>query len=71
MRAVKAPLAQVPLVAVGGVREENALDFLRAGASILAVGGNLVTKDRLARRDFAAITESARRFVQAIRQETA
>lgn len=56
IKAVKAPLPHIPLMAVGGVNEKNAADFLSAGAVGLGVGGNLVDKTLIASGDWEKIT---------------
>lgn len=66
IKAVRAPLPQAPLMPVGGVSEDNAADYVRAGACALGVGGSLVSTDVIARGDFDAITAAARRLVEAI-----
>jgi 2-dehydro-3-deoxyphosphogluconate aldolase/(4S)-4-hydroxy-2-oxoglutarate aldolase len=68
IKALKGPLPQVPLVPTGGVELENIADFLKAGASALGVGGNLVSKKLVAARDFKGLTENAKRFAEAVRQ---
>lgn len=67
IKAVKAPMPQIPLVPTGGVTVENIKDFLDAGAAALGVGGNLVTKKLVAARDFKGLTENARKFADAFR----
>ncbi|MBN2307974.1 MAG: bifunctional 4-hydroxy-2-oxoglutarate aldolase/2-dehydro-3-deoxy-phosphogluconate aldolase [Candidatus Hydrogenedentes bacterium] len=67
LKAIKGPLPQIPLVPTGGVNLDTAADFLKAGASALAVGGNLVDKKLMAARDFAGITKNARAFAEVIR----
>jgi len=67
IKAVKAPLPQVLLVPTGGVDLANVAAFLKAGASALAVGGNLVEKKRIAARDFKGLTENAKAFADAVR----
>ncbi len=62
IKAVKAPLPQVSLSAVGGVTVENTADFVRAGADFVGVGGELVNQKLLEAKDFAAITDRARSF---------
>src|ERR1700732_1303953 len=47
IKALKGPLPQVPLVPTGGVNLETAADFIRAGATALGVGGELVQADAL------------------------
>jgi 2-dehydro-3-deoxyphosphogluconate aldolase/(4S)-4-hydroxy-2-oxoglutarate aldolase len=68
IKALKGPLPQVPLVPTGGVELDNIAAFLKAGASALGVGGNLVSKKLLAARDFKGLTENARRFADAVRE---
>ena len=62
IKAVRGPLPQARLVPTGGVSLQNAAEFIRAGAAALAVGGELVNSAAVARGDFEAITETARRF---------
>ena len=64
IKAVKAPLPQVRVAAVGGVNLSNTADFFRAGCDAVGVGGELVSQDLLDKKDFAAITERARAFRQ-------
>jgi 2-dehydro-3-deoxyphosphogluconate aldolase/(4S)-4-hydroxy-2-oxoglutarate aldolase len=68
IKALKGPLPQVPLVPTGGVEPDNIAAFLKAGASALGVGGNLVSKKLLAARDFKGLTENAKRFADAVRE---
>ncbi len=42
IRAIKAPLPQIPLCPTGGVTAETAAEFIRAGASALGVASDLV-----------------------------
>lgn len=62
---VLAPLPDIPLVPTGGVSLETCAGFLKAGAYTVAVGSQLVSKDIAHARDWIALTERARRFVQA------
>jgi len=68
VKALKGPLPQVPLVPTGGVELDNIAAFLKAGASALGVGGNLVSKKLVAARDFKGLTENAKRFADAVRE---
>jgi 2-dehydro-3-deoxyphosphogluconate aldolase/(4S)-4-hydroxy-2-oxoglutarate aldolase len=71
IRAVKAPLPQIPLVPTGGVDLGNVGDFIRAGAAALGVGGELVDRKAIAAGEFSAIAQSARKFLDAIRNARA
>jgi 2-dehydro-3-deoxyphosphogluconate aldolase/(4S)-4-hydroxy-2-oxoglutarate aldolase len=62
LKAIKGPLPQISLSAVGGVTVENTSDFIRAGADFVGVGGELVNQKLLDAKDFAAITDRARSF---------
>jgi 2-dehydro-3-deoxyphosphogluconate aldolase/(4S)-4-hydroxy-2-oxoglutarate aldolase len=68
LKAVRAPLRDIPLVPTGGVHPDNLADFLRAGAAAVGVGGALVPEHLLLAGDFAAIAANARRFAGALRQ---
>lgn len=65
IKALRAPLGQVPLVAVGGVDETNIGEFLDVGCIAVGVGGNLVKKSFIDAGDFAALEQHARKFVLA------
>lgn len=64
IKAVKGPLNYIPLLAVGGVGEHNAAEFLRAGAEGVGIGGNLANREWIAAGEFDKIREAARRTVQ-------
>ncbi len=65
IKAIKAPLQQIELIPVGGVTLENTADFLRAGASAVGVGGELLDPQLIQSEAWPALTERARRFAQA------
>ncbi len=62
IKAIKAPLPQLRLAPVGGVDIENTADFIRAGADCVGVGSSLVKNILLESKDFAKISDRARRF---------
>jgi 2-dehydro-3-deoxyphosphogluconate aldolase/(4S)-4-hydroxy-2-oxoglutarate aldolase len=66
IKAVKAPLPQVKLFPTGGVNVDNIGDFLRAGASAVGVGGELISQQLLDDKDFEALTERAIHFREAV-----
>lgn len=65
IKAVRAPLSHIPMLAVGGVNDENMEQFYKAGACGFGIGGNIVNKKLIEAGDFAGLTELARRYVQA------
>ncbi len=64
---VRAPLPQVDLMPTGGVDLDNAGDFIRAGACAIAVGGNLVDKAAVAAGEWHVLTDTARKYVETVR----
>lgn len=63
IRALKAPLPQVQLIAAGGVNQLTALNFILAGATALGVGRELIPREAIRLRQSDRIQELARRFV--------
>lgn len=68
IRSLRGPLPQIPLAPTGGVTVENAGEFLRAGAAALCVGGWLVPKDAVQKRQYGVLTERASMVVDAVRR---
>ena len=62
IRSLKIPLPQIPLIASGGVNQLTAASFIRAGASAVGVGVELMPKDAIRLRQDQRIHELARRF---------
>lgn len=67
LRALRGPLPDIPLVPTGGVSLENVQAMFEAGAAAVGVGGELVSPDALARRDYKGIGATAGRFLAAVR----
>ena len=68
IRAIKAPLNHIALLAVGGVNENNLKDFLNAGVVGFGIGGNLVNQEWIKNGQFDRIAELARTYVENVRQ---
>ena len=66
IKAVRAPLNHIPLLAVGGVTPENVPAFLEAGVCGFGLGSPLLPKAVIEADNWAAVTERARRFAEAI-----
>jgi len=69
IKAVKAPLSHIPMLAVGGVSEKNVAEFLAAGAEGVGIGGNMAKKDWIEAGEFYKLTEAAKATVAAIKGE--
>lgn len=63
VKALCAPISHVKMLGVGGVNENNAADFLKAGAVGLGVGGNLANKKWIEAGEFDKITEVAKTLI--------
>ncbi|HEV8430637.1 MAG TPA: bifunctional 4-hydroxy-2-oxoglutarate aldolase/2-dehydro-3-deoxy-phosphogluconate aldolase [Pyrinomonadaceae bacterium] len=68
LKALKAPLPQIELVPTGGVSLKTAADFIRAGASALGVGADLVDLKAIREGQSALITERAKQFLAVVRE---
>lgn len=66
IKAVRAPLSNVPLLAVGGVNEQNCASFIQAGCVGVGVGGNLVNKQWIENGQWDQITALAAQYAQAL-----
>jgi 2-dehydro-3-deoxyphosphogluconate aldolase / (4S)-4-hydroxy-2-oxoglutarate aldolase len=74
IRALKAALPQVPMIAAGGVTLSTAGKLILAGAAALGIGRELIPNDAIKERRAGWVCELARRFlghVQDARSRTA
>ncbi len=71
VRALRAPFPDIPLVPTGGVSLANVGEMFEAGAAAVGVGGELISRDALARRDYKSIGAMAGRFLAAVRSARA
>lgn len=67
LKALRAPIPDIPLMPTGGVSLDNAAEWLEAGAVALGVGSKLVRKDALADGTYEVIAGTAKKFLAAIR----
>jgi 2-dehydro-3-deoxyphosphogluconate aldolase/(4S)-4-hydroxy-2-oxoglutarate aldolase len=68
LRDIMGPLPQIRLMPTGGVNLENTPDFIRAGAVAVAAGTSLVDKKAVSAKNYDLITETARKFCEAVKQ---
>ncbi|MBQ8879807.1 MAG: bifunctional 4-hydroxy-2-oxoglutarate aldolase/2-dehydro-3-deoxy-phosphogluconate aldolase [Clostridia bacterium] len=66
IKAVRAPLSNVPLLAVGGVDLANLKEYLKAGVDGVGIGSNIVHKGYIEQKNFAAIRCLAHEYVEII-----
>ncbi|MCL2867163.1 MAG: bifunctional 4-hydroxy-2-oxoglutarate aldolase/2-dehydro-3-deoxy-phosphogluconate aldolase [Clostridia bacterium] len=67
IRAVRAPLPHIPLLAVGGVDETNAAAFIAAGVMGIGAGGKLVNAEWIAQGFFDRITCAAQAYITVVK----
>jgi 2-dehydro-3-deoxyphosphogluconate aldolase/(4S)-4-hydroxy-2-oxoglutarate aldolase len=67
IKALKASLPQIPLVAAGGVTQHTAESFIIAGATAIGVGTELIPADAIEHRETERIQELAQRFLGFVR----
>ena len=66
LKALKGPFPQIPLCPTGGVNLQTIGEFVKAGASAVGVGGELVSKAAIDAGDYGKITELAKQYVAAL-----
>jgi 2-dehydro-3-deoxyphosphogluconate aldolase/(4S)-4-hydroxy-2-oxoglutarate aldolase len=71
MRALKAPFPKVHLIASGGVNQKTAGDFIRAGATGLGIGVELIPPEAVRTRNEDWIRELSRRFLGIVKEARA
>jgi len=68
IKAIKSPLPQVELVPVGGVTLENAAAYIRAGATAIGVGSELIDTKILESRAWDILAERANHFIAEVQR---
>ncbi|HEX5283305.1 MAG TPA: bifunctional 2-keto-4-hydroxyglutarate aldolase/2-keto-3-deoxy-6-phosphogluconate aldolase [Bryocella sp.] len=68
LKSLKAPLPQVEMIPTGGVSLATAKEFLEAGSFALGVGADLVDTKAMAAGQPEKITESAKKYLEIVRQ---
>jgi 2-dehydro-3-deoxyphosphogluconate aldolase/(4S)-4-hydroxy-2-oxoglutarate aldolase len=66
IRDLKAMFPSIPMIAAGGVNQRTAFGFIAAGAVAIGVGGELIPREAIRRRQPDRIAELARRFLSAV-----
>ncbi|NLT98991.1 MAG: bifunctional 4-hydroxy-2-oxoglutarate aldolase/2-dehydro-3-deoxy-phosphogluconate aldolase [Christensenellaceae bacterium] len=62
IKAIRAPISHIPLLAVGGVNDKNLMDFFKAGVSGVGVGANIVDNKLIKEKKFDELTALARLY---------
>lgn len=68
IKAIRAPLSHIPMLAVGGVDEKNLRAFLDVGMCGAGVGGKLVNREWIREGAFDKITALAGQYVRIVEE---
>jgi 2-dehydro-3-deoxyphosphogluconate aldolase/(4S)-4-hydroxy-2-oxoglutarate aldolase len=66
VKSVMGPMPFLKIVPTGGISESTAADWLAAGCVAVGAGSSLVSESLVAERDWASLTERARKMVAAV-----
>ena len=66
VKAVRAPLSHVKLIAVGGINDTNMKDYLNAGVCGFGIGSNIIDKKLIEADDYEGITSLAKKYVSSL-----
>jgi 2-dehydro-3-deoxyphosphogluconate aldolase/(4S)-4-hydroxy-2-oxoglutarate aldolase len=67
-KEVKGPFDKIELLACGGVRPQNVQEFLSNGASAVAFGGSVFSRERFLNKQFKAIEADVRLLADAVKK---
>jgi 2-dehydro-3-deoxyphosphogluconate aldolase/(4S)-4-hydroxy-2-oxoglutarate aldolase len=71
LRLLKGPLPHIKLIPTGGVTVDLVAEFLRAGAEAVGTGPDLLDLEALRQGRADIITETARKYLEAVREARA
>ena len=71
IRVLRNPFPHVPMIASGGVTQQNAMEFILAGADAIGIGNDLVPHRAIERRETDWIRELVRRFTTLVKDARA
>lgn len=66
IKAVKAPLSHIKMLAVGGINERNIPDYLKAGICGFGIGSNIISKKLIDENKFDEITSLAEKYFSVV-----
>ena len=67
VKSVKAPLSHIRLLAVGGIDENNMIEYLKAGVCGFGIGANIADRKLLKDDNYAAIANLAGKYTAVIK----
>ena len=67
VKAVKAPLSHLKMLAVGGIDENNIAEYRQAGINGFGLGSNIIDKKKIAENDWQGITNLATKYIALVK----
>jgi 2-dehydro-3-deoxyphosphogluconate aldolase/(4S)-4-hydroxy-2-oxoglutarate aldolase len=71
IRALRRPFPDIPIMAGGGINQQNAAHYLLAGASALSIGKELIPRESMLLHKPDRIRELTRRFANIVKSTRA
>lgn len=66
-KQIQGPLGKLPLMAVGGINQDNASQFLRAGAQYVGVGSAMFDASDIHNRNETGLKQAAQNYLNVLR----
>jgi 2-dehydro-3-deoxyphosphogluconate aldolase/(4S)-4-hydroxy-2-oxoglutarate aldolase len=66
IRSLKRPFPQIPMIAAGGINQQNAAEYIRVGADAIGIGTGLVSPETVSHHQAKRIRELARRYLSIV-----
>ncbi|MBO5928119.1 MAG: bifunctional 4-hydroxy-2-oxoglutarate aldolase/2-dehydro-3-deoxy-phosphogluconate aldolase [Clostridia bacterium] len=67
VKAIKAPLSHLKILAVGGVDVDNISTYLKAGVCGFGLGSNIIDKKKIQDKDWEGITTLAKKYIDLVK----
>jgi 2-dehydro-3-deoxyphosphogluconate aldolase / (4S)-4-hydroxy-2-oxoglutarate aldolase len=68
IKELQGPLSHIPMLAVGGVHEDNLIEFMKAGCHGFGIGSVLFNRQEIERGNYEATTHTASRITTRIQE---
>lgn len=65
LKEIKGPFQDIELLACGGIKQDTIKDYFSSGASAVAFGGSIFTRERFETKDFASIKKDIEALISA------
>jgi 2-dehydro-3-deoxyphosphogluconate aldolase/(4S)-4-hydroxy-2-oxoglutarate aldolase len=66
IRSLRRPFPKIPLIAAGGINQQNAAEYIRCGADVVGIGTGLVSPESVSHHELKRIRELARRYLSIV-----